>query len=37
LLAAVYRERAQTIQSEVEKMRATLPSNGPPELGLENT
>lgn len=35
LLAAVYRERAQTIQHEVEKMRAHLRSDGNSDLQME--
>jgi hypothetical protein len=37
LLAVVYREKAQTIQSEAEKVRESLASDGPSELRLENT
>jgi hypothetical protein len=37
LLAAVYREKAQTIQSEAEKVRESLASDGPEELRLDNT
>ena len=37
LLAAVYREKAQAIQSEAEKVRESLGSDGPAELRLENT
>jgi hypothetical protein len=37
LLAAVYREKAQAIQSEAERVRANLGSDGPSELRLENT
>jgi hypothetical protein len=37
LLAAVYREKAQAIQSEAEKVREGLASDGPSELRLENT
>jgi hypothetical protein len=36
LLAAVYRERAQGIQGEAEKVRASLASVSPSELRLEN-
>jgi hypothetical protein len=37
LLAAVYREKAQAIQSETAKVRAGLGSDGASELRLENT
>jgi hypothetical protein len=37
LLAVVYRERAQSIQGEAEKVRASLGSDSPSESGLENT
>jgi hypothetical protein len=37
LLAVVYREKAQTIQSEAEKVRENLASDGPSELRVENT
>jgi hypothetical protein len=37
LLATVYREKAQSIQSETEKVRESLGSDGPAELRLENT
>jgi hypothetical protein len=37
LLAVVYREKAQTIQSEAEKVRESLASDGPQELRMENT
>jgi hypothetical protein len=36
LLAAVYREKAQGIHSEAEKVRASLGSDSPSESGLEN-
>jgi hypothetical protein len=36
LLAAVYRERAQAIQSEAEKVRTSLANDDHSELGLEN-
>jgi hypothetical protein len=37
LLASVYRERAQLIQSMTEKVRQKLTTDGPSELRLENT
>jgi hypothetical protein len=37
LLAAVYRERAQAIQSEAEKVRESLETDGPSELGSQDT
>jgi hypothetical protein len=37
LLAVVYREKAQTIQSEAEQVRENLASDGPSELRVENT
>jgi hypothetical protein len=36
LLAAVYREKAQAIQSEADKVRASLENGDRSEAGLEN-